>query len=51
LESLIGINGAIGFIEKKKEEREGRRRRKRGSCAWRIESTTHWGPLSEEQRK
>jgi hypothetical protein len=31
LESLISINGAIGFIEKKKEEREGRRRRKRGS--------------------
>jgi hypothetical protein len=27
LESLIDTNGAIGFIEKKKEEREGRRRR------------------------
>jgi hypothetical protein len=46
---LININGAIGFIEKKKEEREGRRRRKRGSCAWRTESTTRWGPQSEAQ--
>jgi hypothetical protein len=26
-ESSIDTNGAIGFIEKKKEEREGRRRK------------------------
>jgi hypothetical protein len=26
-ESSIDTNGAIGFVEKKKEEREGRRRR------------------------
>jgi hypothetical protein len=32
-ESSIDVNGAIGLGEKKKEEREGRRRRKRGSCA------------------
>jgi hypothetical protein len=48
---LISINGAIGFIEKKKEEREGRRRRERGGCAWRTESTIRWGPQSEAQRK
>jgi hypothetical protein len=30
LESLIGINGAFCLVEKKKKEREGRRRRKRG---------------------
>jgi hypothetical protein len=31
LESLIGINGAICLVEKKKKEREGRRRELRGS--------------------
>jgi hypothetical protein len=39
LESLIGINGAFCLVEKKKKEREGRKRRKRGGCAWRTEST------------
>jgi hypothetical protein len=39
LESSIGVNGAIGFGEKKKKEREGRRRRKKGGCTRRTEST------------
>jgi hypothetical protein len=49
-ESLIGVNGAIDLGEKKEEEREGRRRRKKRGCAWRTESTAHWGPLSEAHR-
>jgi hypothetical protein len=50
-ENSIDTHGAIGFVEKKKEEREGRKRRERGGCAWRTESTARWGPPSEAQRE
>jgi hypothetical protein len=45
LKSLNVFNGAIGLVEKKEEEREGRRRS--FSWPWRTESTAHRGPLSE----
>ena len=48
---MISVNGAFCFVEKKKEEREGRRRRERRGRAWRTESTTKWDPQSEAQYK